>query len=156
MSTDSKQGTLPFVSLRLLNAWRMGRSQRQYFIDDLQSFAWVLLWSALEIQSTKLKADLDDGMASRWRHDLHALTMQTCVQFKKSIWYEVSSALRGVMPIPDEVLGVFRKWFELCYALQVTDDALDRMEAEERKRPNIYQQMVDVALKALPKAPDAW
>jgi hypothetical protein len=107
----------------------------------------------LEIQSAKLKGN---GLASQWQSNLHAITMQSSVMCKKAIAFDVKSALRGVRPIPDEVLGVLRTWFELCFAFQVTDDELDRMEAEERERPNIYRQMVDVALRAIPKAPDAW
>jgi len=35
-------GKLPFMSRRLLEARQMGGRQRQYFINDLKSFAWVL------------------------------------------------------------------------------------------------------------------
>ena len=75
-----------------------------------------LLWASLEIQSAKL----ENGLASQWWHDLRALTIRSCVQYKRAIVSDVGGAHRGVGPIADEVLDVLRKWFELCYALQVT------------------------------------
>jgi hypothetical protein len=59
------------MSRRLLEARQMGGRQRHYFIDDLESFAWALLWASLEIQSAKL----ENGLASQWWHDLRALTI---------------------------------------------------------------------------------
>ncbi|KAH9040469.1 hypothetical protein EDB85DRAFT_1850184, partial [Lactarius pseudohatsudake] len=40
-----RSGTLPFMSTRLLNQWRLNRPVLRTAIDDLESFLWVLVWS---------------------------------------------------------------------------------------------------------------
>jgi hypothetical protein len=141
------------MSRRLLETWHTDRSQRQYFIDDMESFAWVLLWASLEIQSAKLPVN---GLASRWRRILRSLTTESGFDVKNSIGYQFGIADRGVESIPDELLLVLKKWLRLCVVFQRTDTELDLMETMERKESNIYRQMVDVVLRALPTAPDRW
>lgn len=50
----TSQGTLPFLSIRLLNAWRIQAKQEQWpiiqtAIDDLESFHWLLIWAITHI-----------------------------------------------------------------------------------------------------------
>jgi hypothetical protein len=137
---------------RLLGTWQTSGNQRQYFIDDLESFAWVLLWSSLEILSAKQPLD---GWASKWRDNLHALTIQSGKDFKQSILFEIDN-ISKLAPIPDQVLKVLREWFKLCRSIALEDHQLDQMEAKERDKPNIYREMVAVVLEALPNAPDRW
>jgi len=47
------QGTLPFISYRVLAAWAIGKSVLHTAIDDLESFAWVMLWAALHTPAVK-------------------------------------------------------------------------------------------------------
>jgi hypothetical protein len=44
-----QQGTLPFMSKRLVFAWIMGKSALHTAIDDLESFLWVLVWALVHI-----------------------------------------------------------------------------------------------------------
>jgi hypothetical protein len=43
------QGTLPFMSIRLLDAWDLGTQALHTAVDDLESFLWVLVWSLVHI-----------------------------------------------------------------------------------------------------------
>ncbi|KAF8511365.1 hypothetical protein JB92DRAFT_2639550, partial [Gautieria morchelliformis] len=40
-------GTLPFISYRILDAWSINKPTLHTAIDDLESFAWVVLFAAL-------------------------------------------------------------------------------------------------------------
>ncbi|KAH9036428.1 hypothetical protein EDB84DRAFT_1398059 [Lactarius hengduanensis] len=50
-----RSGTLPFMSTRLLNQWRLNRPVLHTAIDDLESFLWVLVWSLVCIFKTFAK-----------------------------------------------------------------------------------------------------
>ena len=43
------QGTLPFMSLRLLAAWARDLPIVHTAVDDLESFLWVLVWALVHI-----------------------------------------------------------------------------------------------------------
>jgi hypothetical protein len=141
------------MSCRLLGTWQTSGNQRQYFIDDLESFAWVLLWSSLEILSAKQPLN---GLASEWQQMLHTLNIKTGKIHKESIWGKIIR-LRELAPIPNEVFQILRQWFNLCDTINVKDDnELDQMESKEHDEPYIYRKMVAVVLEALPNAPDRW
>lgn len=44
-----QQGTLPFISTHLFNAWDTGDEALHTAADDLESFLWVLIWSLVNI-----------------------------------------------------------------------------------------------------------
>ncbi|KAH9036686.1 hypothetical protein EDB84DRAFT_1268997 [Lactarius hengduanensis] len=44
-----RSGTLPFISLRLVNAWSRNVPALHTAADDLESFMWVLVWSLVHI-----------------------------------------------------------------------------------------------------------
>ncbi|EGO18526.1 hypothetical protein SERLADRAFT_403720, partial [Serpula lacrymans var. lacrymans S7.9] len=44
-----RSGTLPFISMRLLNAWNKNQPVLHTFADDLESFFWVILCVLLNI-----------------------------------------------------------------------------------------------------------
>ena len=43
------QGTLPFMSARLLSSWDQDRPIVHTAVDDLESFLWVLVWALVHI-----------------------------------------------------------------------------------------------------------
>src|ERR1700730_5131956 len=49
LMTCSFQGTLPFVSIRLLWAWLLDESIIHTAVDDLESFIWLLSWTLVHI-----------------------------------------------------------------------------------------------------------
>lgn len=141
------------MSCRLLGTWQMSGNQRQYFIYDLESLAWDLLWSSLEILSAKQPLN---GRTSEWQQILRTLNIQTGEDLKESIFGQILR-LQELVPIPNAVFQVLREWFKLCDTINVKDDKeFDQMEAKEREEPNIYRKMVDVVLEALPNVPDSW
>ncbi|KAH9044431.1 hypothetical protein EDB85DRAFT_1854026 [Lactarius pseudohatsudake] len=48
-SSLERSGTLPFMSMRLLDAWDFGEPAMHTAVDDLESFLWVLIWSLVYI-----------------------------------------------------------------------------------------------------------
>lgn len=44
-----QQGTLPFMSMPLLDAWDLERPSLHTAVDDFESFLWVLVWSLVYI-----------------------------------------------------------------------------------------------------------
>ncbi|KAH9029964.1 hypothetical protein EDB85DRAFT_1866873, partial [Lactarius pseudohatsudake] len=44
-----RSGTLPFIALRLVNAWSRNIPALHTAADDLESFMWVLVWSLVHI-----------------------------------------------------------------------------------------------------------
>ena len=96
---DSLQGTLPFISYRVLPAWEMGESVLHTAIDDLESFAWVMLWAALHTPAVKtLKENL-------WLQALSSDNISMVAMRKHVIMMEdldpqkVSGPLRTLWPL---------------------------------------------------------
>ncbi len=48
------QGTIPFLSRRILKLWTDGKPYHLTAIDDLESFIWVTLWAFLHRKDKKL------------------------------------------------------------------------------------------------------
>jgi hypothetical protein len=46
------QGTMPFLSLRVLKCWHHDQVHAHTAIDDLESFVWVLVWCILSINGS--------------------------------------------------------------------------------------------------------
>ncbi|KAH8992117.1 hypothetical protein EDB92DRAFT_1859853 [Lactarius akahatsu] len=72
-----RSGTLPFMSTRLLQEWRLNKPVLHTAIDDLESFLWVLIWSLVRIFQTfanitkdSIIYDLGHSLSSRDFNDI--------------------------------------------------------------------------------------
>jgi Fungal protein kinase len=74
------QGTLPFISHRILVGWEYDPSSFVHTaIDDLESFMWVLLWAALHKAPSKSKMEQD------WIDTLSGHDVGAIINLKSSI-----------------------------------------------------------------------
>ena len=58
---QTSEGTLPFLSIRLLLAWKIQSHKQQWpiiqtAVDDLESFYWILIWAIAHILKDQKKA----------------------------------------------------------------------------------------------------
>ncbi|KAH8999062.1 hypothetical protein EDB92DRAFT_2111150 [Lactarius akahatsu] len=62
------QGTLPFMSIRLLDEWYLDNPVLHTAIDDLESFLWVLVWSLVRISKELAKIPNRNSIIHRLGH----------------------------------------------------------------------------------------
>ncbi|KAH8990484.1 hypothetical protein EDB92DRAFT_746312 [Lactarius akahatsu] len=65
-----RQGTLPFMSIRLLDEWYLDRPTLHTVVDDLESFLWVLVWSLVHTFKALAKIPNKNSMIHRLGHIL--------------------------------------------------------------------------------------
>jgi hypothetical protein len=66
------KGTIPFISTTLLNEWERGSASVHTPADDLESFAWVLVWVLYMLARSRKALDKGDtGLAQLWQNQLH-------------------------------------------------------------------------------------
>ncbi|KAI9447959.1 hypothetical protein H4582DRAFT_44012 [Lactarius indigo] len=119
-STD-RSGTLPFMSLRLVQAWSRNQPALHTAVDDLESFLWVLVWSLVHIFKksatiTNESAVINDlaGAFSSYRHR-DVLSKYLTI---RNEW-------------PDEVFGgLIREWLMICDDSRVFLRNLERTLSE--------------------------
>ncbi|EGO18363.1 hypothetical protein SERLADRAFT_481206, partial [Serpula lacrymans var. lacrymans S7.9] len=70
-----RSGTLPFISMRLLNAWDDDEPILHTFADDLESFFWVILCVLLSIgaERNSLTVKRENGFINYWLQTILAL-----------------------------------------------------------------------------------
>ncbi|KAH9049709.1 hypothetical protein EDB84DRAFT_1452713 [Lactarius hengduanensis] len=103
--TMDRSGTLPFMSMRLVQAWSRNQPALHTAVDDLESFLWVLVWSLVHIFKksatiTNKSAVINDlaGAFSSYRHR-DVLSKYLTI---RNEW-------------PDEVFGgLIREWLMTC------------------------------------------
>ncbi|KAH9003962.1 hypothetical protein EDB86DRAFT_2797806, partial [Lactarius hatsudake] len=74
-----RSGTLPFMSARLLDEWRLNNLVLHTAIDDLESFLWVLVWSLVCIFKTFANITNNNSRV----HDLgHSLSSRSFLEIQ--------------------------------------------------------------------------
>ncbi len=65
---------MPFMSLRLLAAWQLGKTTIHTALDDLESFLWLLIWGIVhttkDIEGAKTANRGIEGMLDAWSDDV--------------------------------------------------------------------------------------
>jgi len=65
---------MPFMSIRLLNAWQGRKTITHTALDDLESFLWVLIWGIVhaskDIEGAKIANEGIQAMLIAWSGDV--------------------------------------------------------------------------------------
>ncbi|KAH8989963.1 hypothetical protein EDB92DRAFT_2115134 [Lactarius akahatsu] len=64
-ASRDRSGTLPFISLRLVNAWAANEPTLHTAADDLESFMWVLVWLLVHIFKKFATITVDSATINR-------------------------------------------------------------------------------------------
>jgi hypothetical protein len=115
------QGTLPFISYRVLDAWSIKENALHTAIDDLESFAWVLLWAGLHASPVKThkEASWIEGLS---RNNFGLLAAQKCAILHHKFRHKDDFSPHLVTLSP-----LLKKWFALAWtAKDALDEVLDR------------------------------
>ena len=101
------QGTLPFISCRILGAWVIKEAVLHTAIDDMESFGWVVLWAGLH-QSRSISIT-----EKTWIDALSADDIDKVATKKRWIMWEwpakekFSKHMQGLSPL-------LERWFSLA------------------------------------------
>ncbi|KAL0950159.1 hypothetical protein HGRIS_010153 [Hohenbuehelia grisea] len=166
-SAASPAGTLPFMSIRLLDFWTTGTAMVHTPLDDLESFIWVLLYDLLGWTPTDKRTPVevlwwdkinDEDIVNLASHKLAVSTKWSGTQKTKMM---LSPALKLFRPL-------IRSWFRLAaqsanqyLRLKNLDDSdaseagdagnvSDAMDALFRKT---YQEYLTIGMREAAKLP---
>jgi hypothetical protein len=102
------QGTLPFISCRILGAWVVDEAELHMAIDDMESFGWVVLWAGLHQSGTMSVTEKTwiDGLSA---DDMDKVAMKKhWIMTKKWPGSETfSKGMQGLLPL-------LSGWFSLA------------------------------------------
>ncbi|KAF7416024.1 hypothetical protein PC9H_002811 [Pleurotus ostreatus] len=121
-------GTLPFLSLRILTEWASGGQASHTPIDDLESFAWVLLYELLHWAPSRTQSE------TRWWKLLNADGVSHMPVSKRSILYEwqvegpQAIYLSCCEKLLEKWFNSVQSWSKKCQNLMDTRVALDSEE----------------------------
>ncbi|KAG9224224.1 hypothetical protein CCMSSC00406_0004723 [Pleurotus cornucopiae] len=122
-------GTLPFLSLRISTEWASGGQASHTPIDDLESFAWVLLYELLHWAPSRTQSE------TRWWKLLNADGVSHMPVSKRSILYEwqvegpkLSPYLSCCEKLLEKWFNSVQSWSKKCQNLMDTGVALDSEE----------------------------
>ncbi|KAF8969235.1 hypothetical protein BDZ97DRAFT_1796717 [Flammula alnicola] len=165
-----RSGTLPYISRRLLIAWyeTLDISSVHLAADDLESFAWTLLFAVLEI--TKERGIKWTAAEGRWYRDMSDTTtlydMWTrkhaiIVRLKELIDIDrnnptapsFSPIISHFAPLLDEWFDLASTWASKARRFQSTNIPLQDIESFDEE---CYQSCVALILRYLPNIPDTW
>jgi hypothetical protein len=109
------QGTLPFISRRILVAWSLDQPTLHTAIDDLESFAWVVLWAALH-KSRKTLIKETNWLWTLSGDDIHTVANAKYAIMRDKFDHKYFS--EDVQPLLPLLVG----WFSLAKAAETELD----------------------------------
>lgn len=152
------QGTLPFISAGLTDAWAKRRAIVQTPIDDLESFAWVLLYDALAWTPASERTVGEDD----WWGKINQDTLSSLADFKRLL-LEVDwgsrmgdeDDLSGILAIFEPLL---RAWFLKSKEFAAAHRQLLRKQHDENEFTQLYhaayKAFISVGLEQCAALPD--
>lgn len=168
------QGTTPFLSIRLLDVWMASpKSWERYPSDDIEGFAWLLLWTMLSKAKGNDKAN-PNGMLSRKENILLSKIDSSVPEGEELIFNKVGA--RGSIQaavlnqnnqnIPEEYPNIFpflpllHEWLNICSARGETiskagglmmrnGEKLEEIGVIEEETQELYTKVIDAGLKLL-------
>lgn len=143
-----------------MNAWVFGIKTFDQYFDDLESFAWVLLWALVEI------AEANDGATiyDQYRMGLlNADGLQTLEVGKVAIVSQLSDLSGRIakgLPkssptsLSDPFIEILHHWFDLIEEKEDCGDSETVSSGEEST--GLYEAFITFALEKMPDLPKVW
>ncbi|KAF8969232.1 hypothetical protein BDZ97DRAFT_1915576 [Flammula alnicola] len=166
--SKQRSGTLPYISRRLLIAWyeTPDISLVHLAADDLESFAWTLLFATLQITKERgIKWTTAEG---RWYRDMRdRTTLYDMSARKHSIIARLkqlidrnnptapsfSPIISHFAPLLDEWFDLASTWANKANRFESTNIPLQDIESFDKE---CYKSCIALILSYLPKIPDTW
>ncbi|KAH7906008.1 hypothetical protein BJ138DRAFT_1016872 [Hygrophoropsis aurantiaca] len=154
-----RSGTLPFTSLRLLNAWQNSRVAVHTAIDDIESFLWVLIWALLA--SIRRRGVLLPA-EQIWFHSMNAdSNLGRCGILRR---ITLSAASKQASRLICHFSSIIQTWGEFSLQAAV---AIASLVAENPGEPvslekytalcrGFYGKYIDAGVAELSKLPETW
>lgn len=160
-SGGQRSCTLPFLSARLLLAWNEQKDVFDQYYDDLQSFAWVLFVTSIEI-ARKEGRDTDKDRA--WMRSLTSSNLREVETAKYSIPTQlamldnaISNGTRKPLDtsLPEPFVRILNEWFQLTnYCVPSGGD--ERTLQSDSSSTEFYKKFIAIALDKMDSVPDTW
>jgi hypothetical protein len=141
-----------------VTAWIYGENTFDQYFDDLESFAWVLLWALIEIaKKNKVATPLDRA----WMDDLNAGDLRSLEKGKKAIVSDLGDFSRNIAKgrpkktsLPDPFIEILHHWFSLI------EDQEDCGQAEtlspSKESTALYEAFITFAMEKMRNLPEEW
>ncbi|KAL0953140.1 hypothetical protein HGRIS_004408 [Hohenbuehelia grisea] len=158
-NASDRLGTLPFVSARLLNLWLDGEAITHTPIDDLESFAWVLLYNALAWTPAKSRSrseirwwnNLDD---KNLEHLSNYKTLAIAVHWADTMEHDQLKISGIVQPFASLLYQWFRTTKKYCRSLSRYEKEHRGSDEFSKLFTDAYQELVRVVKDECDKLPD--
>ena len=150
---NSSQCTPPFLSVRQLQAWSDGKDLFDQYLDDLESFAWVLLWASLRIAQ---KGGTVIGRDEEWIESLTEGKPGRLRIGKVAIIYDLLQSKYCETSLPAGIRQILQKWFEMCQVAANPPGTDKRTLSSDANSTEFYWRFIDVALGMVDQLPEKW
>ncbi|EGN95917.1 hypothetical protein SERLA73DRAFT_75924 [Serpula lacrymans var. lacrymans S7.3] len=154
-----RSGTLPFISMRLLNAWDDDEPILHTFADDLESFFWVILCVLLSIGAERNSLT---GKERKWLLEILAaddprmsglVKGSTLRTFEKSLPdNDFSPVLKVFVPFFTEIMPLLDEGPKVAKGV----DSTNLVESLTTLGDRFYEMWFKAFLRALPSLPKTW
>jgi hypothetical protein len=150
------QGTLPFLSLRVLECWYERKVHEHTAIDDLESFVWVLVWCILSINGSNTSRE------ELQIEGLHSTNITTHIALKYGLLHALCRSARHGEAGP--IVKIFAPFLQTCddiiyRAASAMKQSLKRPVTIEESRTMTYTyfgEFLAAGAEYLAELPTSW
>jgi hypothetical protein len=141
-----------------VDAWAFGVETFDQYFDDLESFAWVLLWALIEIAKASKTATQYDR---HWMELLNADDLRSLVTGKGFIVAQLGVLSKRIgLPkskptsLSDPFIEILHHWFELTEENEGYGNSETLSPSE--KSTALYEAFITFAMEKMPELPEKW
>ncbi|KAH9163309.1 hypothetical protein EDB89DRAFT_562696 [Lactarius sanguifluus] len=139
-------GTLPFISLRLVNAWSANKPALHTAADDLESFMWVLVWSLVHIFKRIATITVDSAIINRLAREFSSFDTTAVLSkgFTLRLWRDkvFGDLIEEWSEVSDDSHKFLRR-FEATFKLSAAND----MDSQKRGWDRLEKYCREVYIK---------
>ncbi|KAH9026023.1 hypothetical protein EDB84DRAFT_1273239 [Lactarius hengduanensis] len=145
-ASRDRTGTLPFISLRLVNFWSANRPALHTAADDLESFMWVLVWSLVHIFKKIATITVDSAMINRLADEFSGFDSTTVLSkgLTLRLWRDkvFGDLIREWRMISDDSHEFLMQVEETVSAAESTDDMEREWDGLEKYCGEVYIKFI--------------
>jgi hypothetical protein len=153
------QGTLPFMSVRLLKCWDSHETYEHTATDDLESFVWVLVWCILCTNGSNTKDEIDENRTIK---TLHTTNITSHINVKRGLLWDLWRTAEKNRASP--MVQLFGPFLKTCE--NIIDRSSDTIASLLEHRGNIeasrtltyeyFGEFIAAGAEYLTKLPTSW
>ncbi|KAH8982017.1 hypothetical protein EDB92DRAFT_1952689 [Lactarius akahatsu] len=143
-ASRDRSGTLPFISLRLVNAWAANEPTLHTAADDLESFMWVLVWSLVHILKKFATITVESATINRLADAFSSFDTRTVLSKGPTLTYWRDKVFSGLIEEWSDISDDSHKFLR---RFEATSSAANDMDSQKREWDRLEKYCGEVYIK---------